>query len=55
MTLEETLKKLNKGKAEQDQVKKVSEIDTLNLDFSSSFLQPSFSQAFSSQQVFLFL
>ena len=36
MTLEETLKKLNKGKAEQDQVKKVSEIDTLNLDFSSS-------------------
>ena len=35
-TLEETLKKLNKGKAEQDQVKKVSEIDTLNLDFSSS-------------------
>jgi RecA/RadA recombinase len=35
-TLEETLKKLNKGKAEQDQVKKVSEIETLNLDFSSS-------------------
>lgn len=35
-TLEETLKKLNKGKAEQDQVKKVSDIETLNLDFSSS-------------------
>jgi len=35
-TLEEVLKKLNKGKAEQDQVKKVSEIDTLNLDFCSS-------------------
>lgn len=35
-TLEETLKKLNKGKAVEDQVKKVSEIDTLNLDFSSS-------------------
>ena len=36
MKLEDVLKKLNKGKAEQDQVKKVSEIDTLNLDFSSS-------------------
>lgn len=36
MKLDEVLKKLNKGKAEQDQVKKVSEIDTLNLDFSSS-------------------
>ena len=36
MTLEETLKKLNKGKAIQDQVKKVSDIETLNLDFSSS-------------------
>lgn len=36
MTLEETLKKLNKGKATEDQVKKVSEIETLNLDFSSS-------------------
>ena len=36
MTLEETLKKLNKGKAQEDQVKKVSEIETLNLDFSSS-------------------
>lgn len=35
-SLEETLKKLNKGKAESDQVKKVSEIDTLNLDFVSS-------------------
>ena len=35
MTLEETLKKLNKGKAVEDQVKKVSDIDTLNLDFSS--------------------
>lgn len=34
-TLEETLKKLNKGKAEQDQVKKVSDFGTLNLDFSS--------------------
>lgn len=36
MTLEDVLKKLNKGKAEQDQVKKVSEIETLNLEFSSS-------------------
>jgi len=36
MTLEETLKKLNKGKAVEDQVKKVSDIETLNLDFSSS-------------------
>lgn len=36
MTLEETLKKLNRGKAEEDQVKKVSEIETLNLEFSSS-------------------
>ena len=36
MKLEDVLKKLNKGKAEQDQVKKVSEIETLNLDFSSS-------------------
>ena len=36
MKLEDVLKKLNKGKAEQDQVKKVSEIDTLNLAFSSS-------------------
>ena len=35
MTLEETLKKLNKGKADQDQVKKVSEIDTLNFDYCS--------------------
>lgn len=35
-SLEETLKKLNKGKAIQDQVKKVSDIETLNLDFSSS-------------------
>lgn len=35
-SLDEILKKLNKGKAEQDQVKKVSEIETLNLDFSSS-------------------
>ena len=35
-TLEETLKKLNKGKAEQDKVKTVAEIDTLNLEFSSS-------------------
>ena len=35
MTLEETLKKLNKGKAEQDQVKKVSEIGTLNFDYCS--------------------
>ena len=34
-TLEETLKKLNKGKAEQDQVKKVSEIETLNFEYSS--------------------
>lgn len=36
MKLEDVLKKLNKGKAEQDQVKKVSEIETLNLDFISS-------------------
>lgn len=35
-TLEETLKKLNKGKAEQDQFRLLSEIDTLNLDFVSS-------------------
>lgn len=35
-SLEETLKKLNKGKAEEDQFKKVSEVDTLNLDFVSS-------------------
>ena len=34
-TLEETLQKLNKGKAEQDQVKKVSEIETLNFEYSS--------------------
>lgn len=36
MNLEDTLKKLNKGKAEQDQVKKLSDIETLNLEFSSS-------------------
>lgn len=36
MKLEDVLKKLNKGKAEQDQVKKVSEIETLNLTFTSS-------------------
>jgi RecA/RadA recombinase len=36
MTLDDVLKKLNKGKAEQDQVKKVSDFGTLNLDFSSS-------------------
>lgn len=36
MTLEEALKKLNKGKADQDQVKVVSDLDTLNLNFSSS-------------------
>lgn len=35
-SLEETLKKLNKGKSEEDQIKMVSEIDTLNLDFTSS-------------------
>lgn len=35
-SLEEVLKKLNKGKAVQDQVKKVSEIESLNLEFSSS-------------------
>lgn len=35
-TLEETLKKLNKGKAEEDQFKMVSDMDTLNLDFVSS-------------------
>lgn len=35
MTLEETLKKLNKGKASEDQVKKVSEIGTLNFEYSS--------------------
>lgn len=35
MTLEETLKKLNKGKALEDQVKKVSEIGTLNFEYSS--------------------
>ena len=34
-TLEETLKKLNKGKAESDQVKRVSELDTLNFDYCS--------------------
>lgn len=34
--LDEVLKKLNKGKAEQDQIKKVSDIDSLNLQFSSS-------------------
>lgn len=36
MTLEETLRKLNKGKAEEDQVKRVSDVSTLNLNFSSS-------------------
>jgi intein/homing endonuclease len=35
MTLEEVLKKLNKGKAQEDQVKKVSDIETLNLQFCS--------------------
>lgn len=35
MKLEDVLKKLNKGKAEQDQVKKVSEIDTLNFEYCS--------------------
>ena len=35
MTLEETLKKLNKGKALEDQVKKVSEIETLNFTYCS--------------------
>jgi len=35
MNLEETLKKLNKGKAEEDQYKKVSEIETLNFDYCS--------------------
>lgn len=35
-TLEETLKKLNKGKVEQDQFKMVSDIGTLDLDFVSS-------------------
>lgn len=34
-TLEETLKKLNKGKAEDDKIKRVSEIETLNLKFAS--------------------
>lgn len=35
-SLEDVLKKLNKGKAEEDQFKRVSEIDTLNLEFVSS-------------------
>ena len=34
-TLEETLKKLNKGKALEDQVRKVSEVDTLNFTYCS--------------------
>lgn len=36
LSLEDVLKKLNKGKAEEDKVKTVSELGSLNLDFSSS-------------------
>ncbi len=35
MKLEEVLKKLNKGRAEEDQFKRVSELETLNLEFAS--------------------
>lgn len=35
-TLEETLKKLNKGKQDQDKFKLTAEVDTLDIDFSSS-------------------
>src|SRR5690606_29092177 len=34
--LDEILKKLNKGRAEEDKLKKTSEVDTLNIDFVSS-------------------
>lgn len=34
-SLVETLKKLNKGRAEEDQIKKVSELETLDIEFTS--------------------